>query len=114
MLRQMIGSVPSSAGEVAAGPAQHAQPQVTEQGQHVSPEAAGIRQRRPLAVHTPVDAAPDVLDEAAEHVAVQVAERPGQVNRDLRGAGAVVAHDAAGRGGGTGCGLLAGPGPRPE
>ncbi|HEY1643494.1 MAG TPA: hypothetical protein VGG35_22700 [Streptosporangiaceae bacterium] len=55
-----------------------------------------------------------MLDEAAEHVAVQVAERPGQVNRDLRGAGAVVAHDAAGRGGGTGCGLLAGPGPRPE
>src|SRR5580693_6898907 len=70
------------ADEVAARPAQHAHPQLAQQAQHVVAEAALVGQRRALLVDAAVDAAAQVLDEAAEHLAVELAEGPGGVDGD--------------------------------
>jgi hypothetical protein len=70
------------ADEVAARPAQHAHPQVAQQAQHVRKEAAVVAQRRSLLVEAAVDAAAEVLDEAAEDVAVDLPENAAGVDGD--------------------------------
>src|SRR6185312_6519267 len=71
------------ADEVAARPAQHAEAQFAEQAEHVLAEAALVRQRRVLRVQAAVDAPAQVLDEAAEHLRIDRAKRPGRGDGDL-------------------------------
>ncbi len=52
--------------EIAAGPAQDGQAQALHRAQHVLAEALGIGERRAFLVNAAVNAAPQVLDEAAE------------------------------------------------
>jgi hypothetical protein len=62
--------------EIAPWPAQHADLEVLEQGQGVGPEALLIAQWRALFVKAAVYATAQVLDEAPENMAVDVADRP--------------------------------------
>src|SRR6476469_8971658 len=70
------------ADEVPARPAQHAEAQLAEQAEHVLAEAAVVGQRRAFLVKTAVDAAAQVLDEPAEHLAVQPSGGPSGVDGD--------------------------------
>ena len=70
------------ADEVPARPAQHAEPQLAEQAEHVLAEAAVVGQRRALLVQPAVDAPSEVLDEPAEHLPVEPPDGPGRINGD--------------------------------
>src|SRR6476469_9578825 len=70
------------ADEVPARPAQHPEPQLAEQAEHVLAEAAVVGQRRAPVVQPAVDAPSEVLDEPAEHLPVEPPDGPGRINGD--------------------------------
>jgi hypothetical protein len=71
-----------AADEVAARPAQQGHPERSERVEDVAPEAALVGERRAFVEDAAVDAAPEMLDEAAEDAAVDAATLPIEVERD--------------------------------